>query len=88
MLSWGRLCVFLLIFCHVSLYYNLELWIRLFLDFLLDFSLFAMDFLSILLFDFSVNLDPNFVIFDSVDSSSSYLSKNIKIPNFSRQIIV
>ena len=31
-----------------------------------------------MLFDFSENLDPNQVIFDSVDSSLSYLSKFIK----------
>ena len=30
--------------------------------------------------DFSTNLDPNYVIFDIMDLSSSYLSKNIKIP--------
>ena len=34
-----------------------------------------------LLIDFSTNLDPNFVIFDYVDLPSSYISKNIKIPN-------
>ena len=30
-----------------------------------------------------MNLDPNFVIVDSVDLPSSYLFKNIKIPHFS-----
>ena len=37
-------------------------------------SLRVQKFLSNLLFDFSVNLDPNRMIFDSMDSSSSSLS--------------
>ena len=41
-----------------------------------------------LFFDFSANIDPNRVIFYSVASSLSYLSKSIKIPNFSPQFIV
>ena len=36
-----------------------------------------------MLVDFPANLDANSVIFDYVDSSLSYFSKNIKIPNFS-----
>ena len=45
-------------------------------------------FLSHSLDDFSVNLDPNFMIFDSVDSFSSLLSKNINFPNFSPHFII
>ena len=45
-------------------------------------------FLPNLLIDFSMNLDSNIVIFDSVDFFSSYLSKNIKTPNLSPQFIV
>ena len=45
-------------------------------------------FLPNLLFDFSANLDPNRVIFYSVDSSLSSLSKSIKIPNFSPHFII
>ena len=41
-----------------------------------------------LLVDFSANLDPNSMIFDSMDSILSYLSKSIKIPNFSPHFIV
>ena len=51
-------------------------------------TLLVQKFLPNLLFDFSSNLDPNQVIFDSVDSSLSSLSKSIKIPNFSPQFIV
>ena len=50
-------------------------------------SLRARKFLSNLLFDFFANLDPNRVIFDSVDFSLSSLSKSIKIPNFSPHFI-
>ena len=45
-------------------------------------------FLYNLLVDFSVNLDPNRVIFDSVDLSLSSLSKSNNFPNFSTQFIV
>ena len=45
-------------------------------------------FLSNFLFDFSANLDPNRVIFDSVDLSLSSLSKYIKISNFSPHFII
>ena len=41
------------------------------------------EFLSNSLIDFSVNLDPNRVIFDSMDSSLSSLSKSSTFPNFS-----
>ena len=41
-----------------------------------------------LLVDFSSNLDPNSVIFDLVDSSLSYLLKDLKIPNYSSQFFV
>ena len=51
-------------------------------------SLHVWKFLSNLLLDFSSNLDPNRVIFDSVDFFLSSLSKSIKIPNFSPQFIV
>ena len=47
-----------------------------------------MKFLSNLLFDFSVNLDLNRVIFDSMDLSLSSLLKSITFPNFSPQLIV
>ena len=47
-----------------------------------------MKFLSNLLINFSANLDLNYVIFYSVDSPLSYLSKNIKIPNLSPHFIV
>ena len=40
------------------------------------------------LFDFSANLEPSRVIFYSVDSSLSSLSKNTNFPNFSLQFIV
>ena len=45
-------------------------------------------FLPNLLVDFFVNLDPNSVIFYSVDLSSSYISKNIEITNLSPQFII
>ena len=51
-------------------------------------SLHVQKFLSNSLFDFSVNLDPNPVIFYSVDSYLSSISKSIKIPNFSPQFII
>ena len=38
--------------------------------------------------DFSAKSDPNSMIFDSVDSSLSPLSKNIKLPNFYPHLIV
>ena len=43
-------------------------------------NLLVWKFLSDLLIDFFANLDPNSVIFDSVDSPSSYLSKFLKNP--------
>ena len=47
------------------------------------FSLFVFGFSTyFLLIYFSMNLDPIYVIFDFVNSSLSYLSKNIKIRNF------
>ena len=45
-------------------------------------------FLSCLFDNFSVNIDPNSVIVDFMDSSSSLLSKNIKTPNFYPHFIV
>ena len=51
-------------------------------------SLRVRKFLSNLLIDFSTNLDPNQVIFYSVDSSLNSLSKSINFPNFSPQFIV
>ena len=51
-------------------------------------SLHVQKFLSNSLFDFSTNLDPNLVIFYSLNSSLSSLSKSIKIPNFSPQFII
>ena len=45
-------------------------------------------FLSCLFDDFSANLDPNLVIFNSVDSCLSPLSKHIKLPNFYPHLIV
>ena len=47
-----------------------------------------MKFLSNLLFDFSVYLDLNRVIFDSMDSSLSSLFKSITFPNFLPQLII
>ena len=38
--------------------------------------------------DFFVNLDPNLVIFDSMDSSVSFLSKDTEFPNFCLHVIV
>ena len=40
--------------------------------------LFVLKFLSDSLIDFSANLDPKYVIFDSMDSPSSYISKIFK----------
>ena len=51
-------------------------------------SLCVRKFLSNSLLDFSANLDPNRVIFYSLDSSLSSLSKYIKPLNFSPQFIV
>ena len=51
-------------------------------------SLRIQKFLFNLFFDFFVNLDPNRLIFDYIDSSLSFLSKSIKILNFSPQFIV
>ena len=51
-------------------------------------SLRVQKFLYNSLFDFSMNLDPNQVIFDFMDFSLSFLSKYIKIPNFSPQFII
>ena len=45
-------------------------------------------FLSCLFDDFFVNLDPNLVIFDSMDSSVSFLSKDTEFPNFCLHVIV
>ena len=45
-------------------------------------------FLSCSFDDFSAKSDPNSVIFDFVDSSSSLLSKNIKFPNLYPHFIV
>ena len=45
-------------------------------------------FLSCLFDDFSLNLDPNSVFFDSLDSSLSLFSKNIKLPNFYPHFVV
>ena len=45
-------------------------------------------FLSCSFDDFSANLDPNLVIFDFVDLSSSFLSKNIKTPNLYLHVII
>ena len=50
--------------------------------------LFVKKFLSYSLVDFFVNLDPNLVIFYSVDWPLSSLSKFIKNPNFSPHFIV
>ena len=47
------------------------------------FSLFVIDFsLLMTILDFSMNIDPNQVIFDSVDFSWNLLSKSSEIPNF------
>ena len=45
-------------------------------------------FISYSLDDFSANLDPNIVIFDSVDFSLSTLSKNYNFPNFLPHFII
>ena len=45
-------------------------------------------FLSHSLDDFSANLDPNLMIFDSVNFSLSLLPKIISFPNFSPHFII
>ena len=81
-----RFCFFIVIYLPVTLDFNFESYIKLTLILVSAFlSLWVQKFYLIYL---SVNLDPNQVIFDSVDFSSSYLSKNIKILNLSAQFIL
>ena len=55
-----RLCVFLLLFYHLSLDFNFDTLIRLIVRSFIKFSLFAIDFsLLILLLDFFVDINPN-----------------------------
>ena len=65
----------LLIYLLVALDFNFESYIRLVLDlisvFITNHDRFSF---SISIFDFSTNSNPNSMIFDSADSSWSYLS--------------
>ena len=88
-LSWVRNCVFVLISLPIILDFNFKSLIKSISILILVFHyLLVQKFLSNLLMDFSMNLDPNFVIFYSVDLPSSYLYENIEILNFSPHFIV
>ena len=83
----GQGSCFILIFLCIALDFNFESYfesisISVFHDFIFQ------NFISCSFDDFSVNLDPNPVIFDFVDLSLNLLSKNIKIPNFYLHFIV
>ena len=88
-LSRVRIRVLPLIFLPITLDFNFELCIRRILDlFLVSLSSrsdFLPNFCSLISPPFH---DLNSMIFYSMDYSSSYLSKNIKIPNFLTQFIV
>ena len=88
-LYWVRNHVFVLIFLPITLDFNFELYVKSISFLILVFRyLFVRKFLSNSLVDFSTNIDPNFVMFDFVDSPSSSLSNKIKISNFSPHFIV
>ena len=89
MLSRVRIRVFLVISLPITLDFIFESYIKLILNLILIFrSLCVRKILPNSLVDLSMNLDPNYVIFDFVDTSSSCLFKNIKILNFSPRFIV
>ena len=80
---------FVLISLPITLDFNFKSYVNLISILISVFCyLHVQKFLLDLLVDFSANLDLNSVIFDSMDSFLSYLSKNIEIPNFSPQFIL
>ena len=79
----------MLIHLPLALYLYFKSYISLILVLISDFIYFSHRIsFSISNLDFSTNSNQNSVIFYSVDSYSSYLSKFTKIPNFSTQFIV
>ena len=89
MLSWFINCVFILIFLPITLDFNFETQIKsISILFLVFRDLLVQKFLSDSLVNYSANLDPNSVIFYSVDLPSSSLSYYIKTHNFSPHFIV
>ena len=72
-LSWVKNYFFILIFLPITLYLNFESYIKSILILISVFCyLFVQKFLSNSLVDFSANLDPNSMIFDSMEFSSSF----------------
>ena len=86
---WVKLYVFFLIFHPILLDFVFDQYISLIFWKFINLSCFMNDFyLLILLLDFSMNGNPNRVIFYSVDFSWSLLYKHINFHNFSLQFII